>query len=330
MKKLRATIIPHTSSGDAGRPIQTSRWTVPAEVWIGSPPGVLAGQTQPAIVWKNTDRDKLAPNTGSHLLEEFTGLENADDETVLKFARKWGPLKVLMPTGRFSDRLIESISEQLLLSTDFEIRGSIEDIEDSLRSRILPRSNGYENLYLWRRWSGLFNIVFRVWKSLDEGELPAAIDLICLGNEVPEQQEYLLDRDALVALVYGTMVDRFQASADKTIQELKGSLMAHLNEWLKLSGVGFTLSPRGSDITLTVMTESVFGALLLQLQAAIATRDGFALCSHCYRPYRPHRQPQSTRRNYCGRKLCLAAANARRSRESWLRNKKRDMNERNL
>jgi hypothetical protein len=95
-------------------------------------------------------------------------------------------------------------------------------------------------------------------------------------------------------------------------------LESAVSEWLRDGWVDIRLSWRspidGPEVRLGGY--KLFGALAVQMMLAVATSDGFAICSGCGALYSPKKRPRAGEDHYCGAPECKKLAN-RRAQERY-------------
>lgn len=211
------------------------------------------------------------------MLDQFLSLSNADVEQMRAFARKYGVLAIC-EHGK---------------PTSHDLRCG---------SAPCPEIRGWsEPLDRWRYYAKQFQAVLRIADRLNRNQLGTREDWAVID---PQQDP------SFPARTTKTMFARGMAGA-------RNRLASIVNDFLDLGAVKPQLFPDGSNWRIyyhSVANDTVFGALAIQLLHAVASVDGFAICSACGDPYDPERTPRPDQNNYCSRK-CQKKGWARASRK---------------
>jgi hypothetical protein len=265
--------------GNLERPFETRAYLRPASI-------ELDGDT---LVWANGRDDEgmwqRRRQPGKGMLEGFIVLANARPEGILRYARKWGVLDLchhgLPHTHNAAPPPFGPVP------TEEEYR--------AIHAQCLPALR--EPLAIWRRYSAQMGALLKLaaqFYAEDEGE--------------PLDTEWLRD--------YG--LQGWKRSSRATAFSL---LANPLDRWLSDSGVRHRLkypegerystklrrviNPKRPTIIIggpgAIVSEGLFGNLVIQLLLAITDSRGYARCSHCGNWYSPTRAPNARRRNFCAR-----------------------------
>jgi hypothetical protein len=250
-------------SGEFERPVATSRWRRPSQVWAEA--GFL--RWKHALGGRGDQSREVRPDTG--LLSGFLSLADASDEDIVRYATRWGTLGICehgLPAshpGEMKD--LRAFGEALGVPehpTDCEPgwrHGWHQEMWD-------------EPLSAWRQLASATRCLLRLAAALHQGRIGDEEDWVCFTGpgETPQSVDW------------GRLSLGFLAS-----------------NWLQLGGVGFAVEWFKGPPVLVAMSGSLFAALALDVASALPGGGGFAFCSSCGTPFTPTRRPVATRRRYC-------------------------------
>ena len=236
------------SNVDLGGPLPIAQLYVPSTIR-------LEGER---LVW--TTAKGTVKNPGKSLLPEFVALAEAEPDAVLKFAQRWGVL-------RLCDQHELPVTHAVRA---FHVRGGDPAIS---RCRTPRSSHGfYEPIDAWRVFARQARAIVRTAGHQARGR--AAL---------PEDLALLWDAQARPVL---------------RIRGEQRVLVDAVNVWLGVANVGVFLTSREGGRKL-VFSGGLFGAIGMRLAAAITGSPDFAICCQCGATYTPGRTPASTKPNYC-------------------------------
>lgn len=263
--QLAAMVDEHGRIG-AGFGIPSSRLRVPRYVGLDE-----QGQ---GLLWSDQAFDGGRESSGyasgtidtSGVLDAFVRVHDANG--VLRFADKFGPLEICERHG------LPSSHHPLPRSLLQPGRGT------ACRSTVLRRDSllYWEPLEQWFSFSRQARSILALAASLhggspgDRGDWQQIYKGVQLGTDVA------LGSDLAVGRVFLGMV---------------------VDDWLAVGGVELSLHMWGEEEPFVELTGGTFGALAVQLAAAVTRKHSFAVCDGCRRPYLRARKPQSGRHNYC-------------------------------
>jgi len=269
------------------------------------------------LVWRYPRKRQLitAPARAS-LLDEFVRLVSKSSETILKFAKRYGPLllceKHNWPATHATATYCESENrtdeneghhaghESLVplvgMSPEEARRRAFRD---GCQLRLTDDGHSWwEPIEGWRHYSREARALLRVATNV--------------------RNKKLVPLDEWKILLTGKTDNKFDPARVPSHASARDAVVYSVNEWLDLGRVGPVLAWWTAAPEVTFGRRSLFSALALQLMATIG-RHGLATCDACGRPYFVRRRPARGRRNFCDDKAC--------KREAW-RLAKRDQYER--
>lgn len=216
--------------------------------------------------WNRHPRPEQLTRPGPGLLESFLKLsdapDDAADDAVLKYARRWGPLYLCkdgLPVGHTQPDGGQICA--LLPPPDRKRSGSI-----------------WEPVEAWRHISRQVGACLRVADSLNEGKQPDRRLWLSLVDRWPRKR--LPTQDSQWA--------HLTLRANQWIEwgRVRPELIRPASQRHPLMELG---------------VRGVFGAIALEVGLVLARTDGFAFCSACGDVYKPKRRPVTYERRYCAK-----------------------------
>lgn len=281
---------------ESGKPLDqhlpSSSWTVPFVLEIREGALTIAKRGE-------SRRREARPEPG--LLESFAALADASDEEILRFAGKWGFLKLCrhgLPM-RHEGRI--AIGKDACVFT------------------------GKESLTAWRLYSRTAGLVLTIAARLLDGESGGvaewaklypetieAIDDVALWLRSEEERlasVFLDHRDVEEGrLFFRSMVTRSDPSA---LAYQRNELARFVSRWLELADVRPALrwgTPTSVEVEFEAVPASLFGALGVQLMAMLGRSNPPRRCDACGRFFSPARRPSTGKRRFCSRPECKREA----------------------
>lgn len=254
-----------SEAGTFDRPHQERQYRVPAVIGVDC--GLLIWRWDKALT-RNPPRPKAH---GLGLLMEFMRLVDAQPETILAFARKWGVLEICkhgLPSTHNCRKAITLSGRwcQPLSYTDFE--------------------NYMEPIPYWHFYAKQMWAMLKIASQLKQGKTGLAEDWKILLD--PGLLGYPRDKVDLFLPFFG------QTVADDII-----GIRKMLDRWLSMGDVRPNLvwDEEGCFVS---FDNTLFGMLAYQVMLAIGRTEGLGFCSGCGEHYAPkRRQTKVGQRNYC-------------------------------
>lgn len=213
-------------------------------------------------------KKQTAVSPARGMLEEFMGLEKADDERIFRYARRWGLLKV----------------QQARIGRTDTWTSAGSDLREVAGGEVLI--SGVEPLSVWRHWIARFAAAIRSGARIRFSKPPERCDW-----EVLHQLEADEDDIFLIRCLLQSDPVHFKK------EEARFWLYSQIQRWAKFGEVSLTLDWDANAILIT--TRSLFAGLVVQLMAAMCSSNGLAVCSECGKTYSPTRKPVPGKRSYC-------------------------------
>jgi len=237
------------------------------------------------------------------MLADFLRLEDARDDKILAYARRWGVLGIC--------------DHGLPCSHNQYPTGILEGVKPCLPILATPLSPGEyrvrEPLVIWREWSRKAQALINISVQLNQDRFPRVEDwrvVKGLGASDLGQTERDLSDLGLVE-----PPDRRSMNDSTKLDKAHRALAYELDGWISMGQIRPRISwerQRQPDrmsqanwvgrFSLDAVSSgpNLFGLLALGLLLAIA-RTSLAVCSACANSYIPKRRPNPNRRNYCTR-----------------------------
>lgn len=247
------------------------------------------------------------------LLQEFTGLGNADDAQLLRFAQKYGPLHLCKHGFAFGHR-----------ERDFNLRCYASDIEEEDLTRGTCARESVEG---WRRYIRRAKGILTVATKLRDGRRASTNDWSWILDGIPSANAEdplaslltLRKEDALAA---NPLLAVLAAQPRRTLPEQRQVLALAVNHWLDECEIGVSIEWPQSGIDFRIGRSDPFGlgsslliAIGVQLLRAVLRQESFVWCSTCGYPYPPKRWPRAGEMHYCQR--CGRAAALRNAQRKF-------------
>jgi len=263
--------VSHPESGRVERPMTARPWRA-YEVRLDG--DRLRWRVKPGTV---------VPPTGE-LLAAFVRLSEGSDGTILRFAKRWGPLGLCVhgfpaghPASYWPTRAAEAHpcphNQTVVDVHQCTPRGTHEDEQ-------------WEPLSEWRAWAARAKAILECVARLQEDRVPSESAQRLAFDIAP-------DYEALPPTRTASQVKVALATA-------KSELTYYLNAWLRAASVRpFVESAPRITVTWGSSANPVFGALAIQLMLVATGAWGLAVCNGCGDTYMPSRQPKPHTRHYC-------------------------------
>ena len=326
-------LIPTESEGAIFRPLRGKGWCCPPKIELVFAKNPVTGLEENGLRWTRTDAvsheidddgystivfqgpgEKVEPAAG--MLEGFIGLENAKDEAILAFAKRWGvlrtcahqlpcthanPASLVWNADAGCKDLLYWIDDrpQLLSQKDNDVlvsrepipanEGLIHDdnlldgtvaysVEIRIRADAVP-SVVWEPIGVWRNLARKMKELLVVASRLQYGEIPT----------MSQWKPVLVDNIAGV-----------QHKSNATSLTHPWSLLTELiSHWMLIGRVAPFSTANINGPVIELGGVGLFGALATQLFLMAHAAEGLDFCSVCSRPFQPKRRPRSDERSYC-------------------------------
>jgi hypothetical protein len=250
------------------------------------------------VTWVTEFADLATFRRGSIL--KFEKITDEERQRILTFARRYGPLELDvdgLPEGR----------EPIHLVASYRPRIAYERMLAN-RPEPLPRSEPVDD---WVRYSLQARAMLEAAQVIeDAGRSVANVDLQSAlshlwGHLKPlNLSAFEFDGDEFIGIRQPRTIDTWRQSIAEAVQH-----------WLDWGSVRATFHwPDDAGPRVDWASDTLFGALALQLSLAVNRCDRFAMCSACGRPYPTSRRPQIGRDNYCPDVACKNVCQARYQR----------------
>ena len=269
--------------GRLDRPIKPGMLRVPKRVEL------LNNQ----LHYNDTDY-RLVP-TSPVLLQSFIALKEADNNSILRFAKRWGVLRICrhglpdshLPYGQMNDQVMGHAFKFC----------SPQDTD-------LVEGCWYcERISEWRTWAAEIEAVLNIAANLNNGKVGSDQDWAQLSKWIEE---------GVWDLLYEPL-EPLESQFRLFIWVLRG--------WIEVANLHPSLTRKDGKWSLSFFTGGLFQGLTLRLILAVTTTDSLAVCSACGVSYFPERRPDSQRRNYC--QLCRRSGVPIRDAQRASRERKR-------
>jgi hypothetical protein len=244
-------------------------------------------------------------------LPGFVRLGDAGDASVLRFARRWGPL------GDGWRRAVTRDFPAFPRSIGELVGGGVET------------SQVFEPVEAWRRLARQLEALLRLTAHLQGGQAtssfgPAAESWDTIGAADPRHERYRSWIDELSA--DRPLAPAWDNPTSREVLVLQRSAIARvLHVWLKFGGVQLVPHWDAAVARMVVRVDydraaGLHGQLALELASALALPFGLVQCAGCGYPYAPEqRRPRADRRAYCP--ACSDGTSLAAKRDWWRRNR---------
>lgn len=255
------------------------------------------------LVWTWSQDAYRTVRPDDRMLTQFVKLDDASDEQILRYARRWGVLE---------------ICRHNVPRTHKPLGPSLTDAPDPVEwceSLGWPKDARWEPLEAWRHFAGqaraLLNIVAQLragkparyedWNAVAQGARTYHGRVAGIEAELREVtigREYAWDGSNLPPRKRRIREERIKR--DKPLNGEWARVTGLVNDWMDLGNIRPRLYTEDGRVAVRLGGgETLFGALAVQLALAISRTDGLAICSACGAPYLPVRRPSLNRRHYC-------------------------------
>ena len=252
--------------GRLSRPLRTRGWDVPKPIEL----------QDKALRWGSGPNPKYerVRLPLAKVLTDFTGLAQADDLRVLKFARRWGPLKLC-------EHGVPHCHPPFYWPT----------------ASIAPPPGDFHQCYVQGTWEGCpWEPVeaWRTWARRAQATLQAAAHLH--QRTLPDTATW-----RIVCDTEGMPTGPGWWAPPRRLRDGWALLDEMLGFWLKGADVRPMLErPKGKPtITWGSSHAPLFGTIAVQLLLLVTQTAGLAQCSGCGNSYIPRRKPRDQQRSYC-------------------------------
>lgn len=281
-------------------PVSTGMWLIPDEVkldgdWLLWKPAKFIGKRRMSV--------ELEPG----LLKKFCALADAPDERIASFAAKWGVLFLCehnFPVRHLQELDYPSIFPNTNVNSAVTMPGyHVRDSTPCCWLQRLPHNPDWyaEKLRGWRGWANHARAILSIAANLNmdkAGKFDDWYTLTATGSDIASPNDPL-------------RIERARIMADDSkggivFQEI--FLSSEVNQWLSWGDVrpalpAFAVSTPEHFWDMFRLelkpNAGLFGALAIQLAAAVTRSGGFAVCVACGSFYSPTRKPQAGRRTFC-------------------------------
>ncbi len=281
------------SEGNLPRSVNPDYWLVPG--FIDLELSDTSSVETDRLVWAYLGEEgEIFRKTASQgLLAEFLELAESTPKKILSYARRWGVLYVCKH-DRISGHKRTEDENGPGPKTGYFSRCELRQ----------TRNNAYwEPLFIWREYAQKARAIINLAAKLHDGK-----------KGRPDDWEVLYGPNKVLQVK-----DSKPLTVTETVFNERVILSLYVKGWLDDGHVQPHFQWGKKDPQITLMTDTLFGALALRLLMLISRTGGIALCSACGTPYFPKRRPQSRRRRYCnkcGKKVAQKdASKAYRDRE---------------
>jgi hypothetical protein len=282
------------------------------------------------IVWAPPNRpptDEVATAPPERLVYDFAGLANRSDDQLLRFANKYGPLRLCKHGFALGHR-----------QRNFNLRcyesdtGQPEDLPSGTFFRL--KWSARESIEAWRRYIGRAAGILSVSDRLHEGQRATQDEWAWLLDGIPAgDHEYpfraLLAMRKEDVLASNPLIATLAAQPHLTLPQQRRTLAVAVNHWLDECGVGISINWRPSGIDFSLGPSNPFGlgnsgllaAIGVQLLSGVLRQTRMVWCSDCGKAYPPERWPRDGENHFCpdcGTKAAnrIAAREYRKRRKS--------------
>lgn len=255
-----------------GKALEVSAYSLPKSVWL----------RDGRLLWERGSERKVRTNIQT--FQDFLNLFDAQDQKILAFAKRWGPLDI---SGPYAQEWMER-------------RTSSSDLKES------------ESCDKWRRLATIAGLVLEISLRHRNDERGKAEQWLMLGKEAALPVDLILPQRFLPVIPekhndpLEKFKRRFKPLTERemtTIREKHG--MDHekwtiefiVNEWLRIGDVRPALTLEG-NYDLTLAARGLFGSLAVQLLELVGGHM-LAACSGCRRFFHPKRSPRVDQDRFC-------------------------------
>jgi len=247
-----------TSEGKLDRPASLRGWRV------------LEGAAlqDRRLVW-NLYADAPWVKPSMNIFEGFLGLEQATDQEILRFSRRWGPLGLCEHDFPMLHGKNPWPGGERLLDTRCFYREA--------KGNLI-----WEPIDAWRHWAARAKATLTVASRLYDGRIGAEADWRVVRGA---GHKHCDDR--------GWAMPINQTQAWERLEE-------YINAWIALSRVRVIFEACNGKPRITLGSwQGLFVSIAMQLALSVARTDGLAVCAGCGVAFIARRKPRTDRRNYC-------------------------------
>jgi hypothetical protein len=220
---------------------------------------------------------KVSPKDG--LLLRFANLAEAAPPAYLRFAKRWGPL-----------RLCEHGLPGTHVPSDLE-----ETLGDIPRCWMAGQLQFTEPIGLWRQYSRHAAAIIRITAQLKDG-VPTPRDWWDPMRQLQHDEQ--VETDIEWAETYAPV----DIPRKDLVASQEAGVERWINWWLRLAGIRPVL--RWDEGLVLVGTGGLFGALAFQLANLVHADGHLAWCAVCGEFFTTERKRQAGRRTYCEKDDC--------------------------
>ena len=267
--------------GNLERPFEARPYLRPTSVDLDG--DALVGHYEAHKMW----RERRQP--GRKMLEDFIKLADATPERILSYARRWGFLNLCSHELPYTHNAAPPPFGPV--PTDEEYR--------AIEMQCSPARR--EPLAVWRRYAEQMGALLRFAAQFYGEEQAEFLDTAWL-REYGFQGSETTNRTTAFDLL-ARPLDRWmwEANVRPRLKYPEGQLYSSVRRRV--------INPKPLAVVIggegAIVSEGLFGDLVLQLLLAVSNNNGFARCSQCKEYYSPSRMPNPKRRNFCQK--CQAA-----------------------
>jgi hypothetical protein len=306
--------------------VSGASWGVPTTIRVDAighrlPIATLVWTSEPALV---------EVHAGPGMLEDFLKLENAKDEAILGYARRWGPLWLCAHVLPFAheDRcwVVHQVEERdgdpsrPLVWWQEELAGwrtvsheagAVVRVARQLHNGQFGRRDDWESMtylpevmrgMLYEKFAaqgvGLAELLSKDVSEEDDPLLNAEAVSRDDDDEEDDELEQLTPRERRIVerLAKHLVMNRLYES----VEFQRSLLSAVLNYWLTVASVRPRLHWSSVKPVVQLAGQGLFGALAVQLLFESSRTDGLAVCASCGTPFLPPaRRPRRDHNTYC-------------------------------
>jgi hypothetical protein len=221
------------------------------------------------LVWQPVVAGYHIVKPRQEMFDRFLDLADEADKDILRYANRWGVLKLC----REHQHPVSDLREHPLVGDDGLPCSQVAEDEST---------------DAWRKWSRVAGSILQISQILDDGNL---------GK--PEQWINIYPRlSQLISLNDKDLRRNFLNNAKRQKEEMAFCV----NRWLEMGDVRPVLiwdDPAKTDPLLQLTGSGLFGALALALLENVGGRYVIAACNGCRKFYNPEIRPKSGQYRYC-------------------------------
>ena len=219
------------------------------------------------------------------MLEEFIQLADADEQNILKYARRWGFLELCREHWEPASHIHDC---EPFVPFRTVVFGTTTAVATEHRAKLLASG---EPVSEWRRFARFGRALLNIAGNLYEGKIGSDEDWDTLH----------FDEAGFIGWNYAK--DRYKDKKFPDLDRERTLVASGVNYWLTGGGVQPNVSWRGLRPVITFECRRPYGKLFanlaIQLMMAVSQADALAICSACGQSYMPLRRPKTGQRRYC-------------------------------